>query len=119
MPGIEKVLERRFVKWAKENDIVPIKGPAQTAKGFPDRFFQLPNKGGTIYVEFKGDDTYYGLTKIQMWWQEYLLKSSPNRYFVISTEEEYEHLIKLCTTFMKIGPALTAYETSLLKRIGL
>jgi len=79
MAGLEEYLESAFVKWCKQRDIVPIKGPAQTAKGFPDRFCQLPNGGGTIYVEFKGSSKYYDLTPMQVWWKDYIRASSPGR----------------------------------------
>ncbi len=110
---IEQALERDFVKWCNERDIVPIKGPSATAKGFPDRFIQLPKGGGTIYVEFKGT-SYYDLTPIQQWWKQYLLSSNPFRYFVIDTKEDLEVLKELCLHFIAIGTKLVAYEESLL-----
>jgi hypothetical protein len=112
----EKKLERDFCDWAKERDIVPVKGPANLAKGIPDRFLQLPRGGGTIYVEFKGT-SYYGLSKIQEWWMHYLLDSNPNRYFVIDNVAELEELKQKCLDFIAIGKELVDYETKLLKEL--
>lgn len=112
----EQALERNFVQWLKGYKVVGIKGPAQTAKGFPDRFFQLPRGGGTVYVEFKGT-SYYTLTPIQVWWKNYLLDSSPHRYFVVENEVELEHLKKMCIAFMEIGAKLVVYEQQLLEEV--
>jgi|LGOV01.1.fsa_nt_gb hypothetical protein len=112
----EKRLERNFCAWCKERDIVPVKGPANLAKGIPDRFLGLPSGGGTIYVEFKGS-SYYGLQPMQMWWQEYLLDSSLNRYFVIDNDEDLANLKSACEKFIAIGAKLVAYETQLLKEL--
>lgn len=110
----EKYLENNFVKWCRDQEIEPIKGPVATSKGFPDRFLQLPNGGGTIYVEFKGT-SYYSLTPLQVWWKEYILVSSPNRYFMVDNKEDLEALKVKCKAFMSIGKELTMYETSLLR----
>ena len=110
----EKRLESNFVKWCKDKEIIAVKGPAHNAKGFPDRFLQLPNGGGTIYVEFKGD-TYYGLSKIQEWWGEYIKESSPHRYFVVGSDEELARLKRACEFFIKHGPNLLAQELDYIK----
>lgn len=109
----EKYLESNFVKWCNEKDIVPIKGPVTTSKGFPDRFLQLPKGGGTIYVEFKGT-SYYSLTPLQEWWREYLLLSSPNRYFLVDNVEDLKNLKIRCLSFMALGKRLVDYETAVL-----
>jgi len=111
----EKRLERAFCKWLDyEYDVVGVKGPSMFAKGIPDRFFQLPSGGGTVYVEFKGG-TYYALTKMQLWWKQYILDSSPNRYFVVETDEELEDLKQHCRNLIAIGKDLVEYENKLLK----
>lgn len=110
----EKYLESNFVKWCRDQQIEPIKGPVATSKGFPDRFLQLPKGGGTIYVEFKGSSD-YGLTPLQEWWKEYLLESSPNRYFVVDNKEDLEELKMRCREFIVIGKTLTSLETNLLQ----
>lgn len=112
---IEKRLEANFVKWCREQDIEPIKGPTATSKGFPDRFLQLPKCGGTIYVEFKGTSDYYDLTPLQQWWKEYLMKSNPNRYFTVSDDYELARLKKVCLDFMNVGSAIVEYEKNLFK----
>lgn len=109
----EKALENNFTAWCKERKIVPIKGPVTTSKGFPDRFLQLPNGGGTIYVEFKGTN-YYSLTPLQAWWRDYLKASNPNRYFLVEDKEGLERLKMRCLSFIAIGEALVKYETDLL-----
>jgi hypothetical protein len=109
----ESSLETNFCKWCKEHDIIPIKGPVAQSKGFPDRFVQLPNGGGTIYVEFKGTSN-YDLTPMQRWWGEYLKNSNPNRYFTVSTPEELNMLKQRCLEFIAIGDPLVSYETKLL-----
>ena len=116
MATIEQALESNFVKWCKEKEIVAIKGPSATAKGFPDRFLQLPNFGGTIYVEFKGT-SYYDLTPIQVWWKNYLKASDPLRYFVIDTKEDLENLKLRCEQFMQIGAQIVEYENKLLSEL--
>jgi hypothetical protein len=113
MSTTESRLEHNFCDWCKAKQIVPVKGPSQIVKGFPDRFMQLPNGGGTIYVEFKGT-SYYGLTPIQVWWKNYLIASSPNRYFLVETDEQLDALKARCLRFIAIGAKLTAYETELL-----
>jgi hypothetical protein len=105
----EKQLESSFVRWCQYKKIVAIKGPAATAKGFPDRFLQLPNGGGTVYVEFKGT-SYYGLAPLQLWWKEYIINSSPHRYFLVDNEEDLEQLKSTCEKFISIGPKLIAFE---------
>jgi len=109
----EQYLESNFAKWCRDQEIEPIKGPVATSKGFPDRFLQLPKGGGTIYVEFKGT-SYYGLTPLQEWWRDYILDSSPHRYFVVENKEQLEKLKKLCQAFIAIGTKLTEYEGLLL-----
>lgn len=104
----EKLLERNFVKWCKDRDIVAIKGASHLAKGFPDRFLQLPNRGGSIYVEFKGD--FVGLSPIQEWWRDYLRASSPHRYFVVDTPDKLERLKAVCEMFIDAGPELYKLE---------
>jgi hypothetical protein len=111
----EKQLEATFVRWCQYKKIVAIKGPSATAKGFPDRFLQLPNGGGTIYVEFKGT-SYYGLAPLQVWWKEYLINSSPHRYFLVATDEELDHLKEMCLKFIAIGKELVAFENELLNK---
>lgn len=113
MATVEKYLENKFVKWCKDNDIIAIKGPTATTKGFPDRFLQLPYNGGTVYVEFKGT-SYYDLTPLQLWWKEYLMKSNPNRYFFVKDEAGLDDLIKTCEKFMAVGNAVVEYERQLL-----
>lgn len=105
----EKKLESDFVRWCQRKQIVAIKGPVMTTKGFPDRFLQLPNGGGTIYAEFKGT-SYYTLTPLQVWWKDYILKSSPHRYFLVDNEEDLERLKAACEKFIAIGPELVAFE---------
>jgi hypothetical protein len=112
----ESCLENNFTAWCKEKEIVPIKGPTATSKGFPDRFLQLPNGGGTIYIEFKGTG-YYDLTPLQQWWRDYIIKSSPNRYFKIDNKEDLEKLKQRCLDFISIGTKLVEYETELLNNI--
>lgn len=112
----EKRLEKNFCDWARDLDIVPVKGPANTARGIPDRFMGLPHGGGTIWVEFKGS-SYYGLQPMQKWWRDYLIDSSPNRYFVVDNDEDLEHLKSMCMKFIRIGKDLTAYESILLKEL--
>lgn len=113
----EKYLEKNFCEWCRERDIQPIKGPSQFAKGFPDRFLQLPSGGGSVYVEFKGSSYYYGLTPMQQWWRKYLKDSSPNRYFLVEDEEQLEHLKQACLDFIKIGSKLVEYENYLLRNL--
>lgn len=113
MATIEAYLENNFVKWCRDQQIEPIKGPVVTSKGFPDRFLQLPKGGGTIYVEFKGTSS-YGLTPIQEWWRAYILDSSPHRYFVVKDKTQLEHLKVCCMKLIEIGPALIEAERNLL-----
>lgn len=113
----EAKLERDFCKWCRDRQIEPIKGPSAFAKGFPDRFVQLPRGGGTLYVEFKGDDLYYDLSKIQAWWKKYLIDSSPNRYFVVDSEEKLEQLKNTCVRLTTIGVKLIEHENYLLKTL--
>ena len=115
---VEQRLEAKFVKWCKERGMEPMKGPVGLSKGFPDRFVQLSNLGGTIYVEFKGT-SYYGLSPMQVWWKEYIMASSPNRYFIIDTDADLEKLFKRVEQFMTIGAALHTYESQLLTRLDL
>ena len=114
MASYEKRLENNFVEWCKKRDIIAIKGPAQTAKGFPDRFLQLPHGGGSIYVEFKGD-SYYGLSKIQKWWKKYIKDSSPHRYFIVDDMKSLDRLKRACEFFMKHGEAMTNMELEYIK----
>lgn len=114
MSTTEKRLESIFVRWCQSKEIVAIKGPVVTSKGFPDRFLQLPKHGGTIYVEFKGT-SYYDLTPLQEWWRDYIKASSPNRYFLIATDEELDVLKERCEFFIKYGNVITEVETNLLK----
>lgn len=111
----EKQLETKFVKWCKSKEIVPNKGPAQMIKGFPDRFIQLPNSGGTVYVEFKGTSNYYGLTQIQEWWANYLKNSDRVRYYLIEDERQLERLIRICEALIKVGFKIVQYEIELIK----
>jgi len=113
----EGVLEKKFKAWCDDNDIICIKGPSMFAKGFPDRFAQLPNGGGSIHVEFKGT-SYYGLTKMQQWWQRYLVNSDPHRYFVVADTIELDNLIQSCKDLIAIGKKVVAYETKLLKELN-
>jgi hypothetical protein len=112
----EKQLERKFCKWCRLKGIEPVKGPAEYAKGIPDRFLQLPNGGGTIYVEFKGT-SYYGLTALQEWWKKYLLDSDPNRYYFVEDDAGLAALQKRCEDLIAIGPALVIYEKQLLDQL--
>lgn len=114
MSTVEKRLEADFVKWCQFKQIVAIKGPVMTAKGFPDRFLQLPKGGGSIYVEFKGT-SYYDLLPLQKWWEEYLMGSNPHRYFLVDDDEKLDYLKKMCEKFIRIGSILVAVEHSLLK----
>lgn len=116
MVNLEKKLEKAFVKWCRERDIEPIKGPTATSKGFPDRFLQLPNGGGTIYVEFKGSSS-YSLTPLQEWWSTYLKDSNVNRYFLVESETDLEALKKTCLNLIKIGPGVIAYEKQVLSKL--
>ena len=109
----ERALEKSFVDWCSEQDIEALKGPVGLSKGFPDRFAMLNNGGGTVYVEFKGS-SYYDLTQMQCWWREYLLKSSPNRYFVVRNHEDLAHLKCVCLALMQVGPHLADYERDLM-----
>ena len=113
----EKRLESNFVKWCKDRKIIAVKGPAPTAKGIPDRIVPLPHHGGTIYVEFKGNDSYYGLTPMQEWWKTYLQDSDPQRYFIVDTDERLEKLKHRCEEFMAVGQAIVEYENKLLKNL--
>jgi hypothetical protein len=115
--SVEKRLESNFVAWCKAQDVLAIKGPANMAKGIPDRIVIIPNFGGTLWVEFKGDDTYYSLTPMQVWWKKILQHSDPQRYFVIDTPERLEKLKKRILEFMQIGKALVEYEKNLLKNL--
>ena len=115
MSTVEKRLEADFSRWCQSKQIVPIKGPVVTSKGFPDRFVQLPNGGGTIYVEFKGT-SYYDLTPLQVWWKNYLLASNPHRYFLVATDEELDHLKEMCLKFIAIGKELITFENELLNK---
>ena len=111
----EGALERNFTKWCMDTyEVYAVKGPAHFAKGFPDRFLQLPNGGGTIYVEFKGT-SYYGLTKMQEWWRDYIKESSPHRYFLVENPEELEALKEACVILCNIGPSLVPYEKELIE----
>jgi hypothetical protein len=111
---VEKRLESDFVRWCQSKEIVAIKGPVITSKGFPDRFLQLPKGGGTIYVEFKGT-SYYDLAPLQAWWKEYLMGSNPHRYFLVTNDDELDHVKKMCDKFIKIGSILIEVEYNLLK----
>ena len=42
----------------------------------------------TVYVEFKG--TSAGLSPTQKWWKNYLLASSPHRYYMVDTPEKLQ-----------------------------
>ena len=114
MSTVEKRLETDFVKWCQSKQIFAIKGPVMTSKGFPDRFLQLPKGGGTIYVEFKGT-SYYDLTPLQRWWEEYLRASNPHRYFLVNNDEDLQHLKEMCEKFIRIGSILVDVEFNLLK----
>lgn len=116
MATIEKRLEGNFVRWCRDRQIEPIKGPVGLSKGFPDRFLQLPHGGGTIYVEFKGSSS-YSLTPLQVWWKNTIQASSPNRYFFVENDAQLEELKKACLRFMAIGPELHKYETKLLENM--
>jgi len=111
---VEKRLETDFVKWCRSKQIVAIKGPVMTSKGFPDRFLQLPKGGGTIYVEFKGT-SYYDLTPLQRWWEEYLRASNPHRYFLVNNDEDLQHVKDMCEKLIRIGSILIDVEFNLLK----
>jgi len=111
---VEKRLETDFVKWCQSKQIVAIKGPVMTSKGFPDRFLQLSKGGGTIYVEFKGT-SYYDLTPLQRWWEEYLRASNPHRYFLVNNDEDLQHVKDMCEKFIRIGSILVDVEFNLLK----
>lgn len=115
MSTVEKRLEADFCRWCQSKQIVPIKGPVVTSKGFPDRFVQLPNGGGTIYVEFKGT-SYYDLTPLQVWWKNYLLASNPHRYFLVATDEELAFVKQRCELFISLGPELINFEKELLNK---
>lgn len=110
----EAKLESKFVQWCNQRDIKPIKGPTATSKGFPDRFLQLPSGGGTIYIEFKGDNTYYSLSPLQEWWARYIRNSNPNRYFIVDSDEALEHVINMCEVLITIGAQVIAYEQELI-----
>ena len=112
----ESALEKNFSAWCQVRDIIPIKGPSMFAKGIPDRYVQLPDGGGTIYIEFKGT-SYYGLTAMQRMWKDYLINSSPNRYFLVENTDELDALKKRCLEFIDIGKELVSYETSLLEKL--
>jgi hypothetical protein len=112
----EQLLERNFVKWCKEEDIMTVKGPASIARGIPDRIVMLPHFGGTIYVEFKGS-SYYGLAPMQTYWKDLLEESDPNRYYVVDNEECLEQLKHRCKELMGIGKAIVEYEDKLLKKL--
>lgn len=95
----EKPLERKFCTWLKSIGGEPVKGPSYTNKGIPDRIAVLPNGGGTVWIEFKGN-TYYQLTPIQQYWKELLLNSDPERYFVVDTQEDLQKVIEACKSFI-------------------
>lgn len=109
----EKALEQRFVKWCQSKDIIPIKGPSMIVKGIPDRYIQLPNGGGTVYVEFKGT-SYYGLQPMQEWWKKYLTAADPHRYFLIENLDELEAMFAKLEALIAIGPDLVSYTSALL-----
>ena len=110
----EKALEQRFVKWCRNKDIIPIKGPSMIVKGIPDRYIQLPNGGGTVYVEFKGT-SYYGLQPMQEWWKRYLTAADPLRYFLIENLTELEAMFAHLEKLIAIGPEVLAYTKKLLE----
>lgn len=110
----EKKYEKNFMAWCSERDMKAIKGPTTNSGGFPDRFVQLTDCGGTIYVEFKGTSDYYNLTPRQVWWKDYLKASNPHRYFVVDSPESLERLKRACLIFMEVGPALVEYEKQLI-----
>ena len=112
----ESALERKFKDWCDDHDVICIKGPAHLAKGFPDRFAQLPNGGGSVHVEFKGT-SYYGLSKMQLMWKDYLIDSNPHRYFIVEDTDQLAYLIKRCEQLIAIGPQVVAYEDELLKNL--
>ena len=97
----EKPLERKFCAWLKSIDGKPVKGPSYTDKGIPDRICVLPHGGGTVWIEFKGN-TYYQLTPMQQVWRERIIDSSPDRYFLVDTEEDLKHVIDACKRFMNM-----------------
>ena len=111
----EARLEKKFVQWCKDKDIIPIKGPSHLAKGFPDRFIQLPNGGGSAYIEFKGTSVAYDLTPMQVWWKEYLTNSNPNRYFVVENKQQLTELFEKLEVLIGIGVTLVGLETKLIK----
>jgi hypothetical protein len=109
----EQYLESHFVAWCKQHDAIAVKGPANLAKGFPDRFVALPNGAGTIYVEFKGT-SYYGLQPMQKYWQKVLKNSDPYRYFVIDTKEQVLALESFCEVLIKEGPKFIEKEKEIM-----
>lgn len=112
----EAALEKRFVKWCQDRDIVPIKGPSMIVRGIPDRYIQLPHGGGTLYIEFKGN-TYYGLQPMQEWWKRYLTNADPLRYYLVSNLEELEQLYADIEKFIKVGPQVITYTKKLLEEL--
>lgn len=110
----EKRYEQDFCRWCSAQDMKALKGPTANSGGFPDRFVQLKNGGGTVYVEFKGTSDYYGLSERQLWWCDYLKASNPHRYFVVSDQETLERLKRACLVFMEIGPDNVKQEHELL-----
>ena len=116
MASYEKLLENRFVKWAKEQDIMPVKGPVATSKGFADRIVILPKGGGTLYIEFKGSSVSYDLTPLQEWWKENYVDSAPHRYYVVEDEASLKKAQSVCMKFINQGELLTRADAYALKQ---
>lgn len=103
---LEKTLETKFVKYIQGIGGKAVKGPAYQYKGIPDRIGILPNGGGTVWVEFKNGK--YKLQPIQEHWRDIIINSSPDRYFVVDSEEALENCITKCNNFIRSD----LYETS-------
>lgn len=93
--SIEKYLERKFCEWVRSIGGMAVKGPSYDYKGIPDRIIILPNGGGTVWIEFKGN-TYYQLQPKQVWWKDLIVSSDPNRYFLVDTKEDLTKTIEAC-----------------------
>ena len=102
--SIEKYLERKLCEWVRDIGGEAIKGPSYDYKGIPDRIIILPDGGGTVWVEVKGN-TYYGLQPKQVWWKEKIINSSPGRYFLIDTKEDLQRVMEECQRFIDIAKA--------------
>lgn len=93
MATTEKELEKNFCNELKKNGIKTIKGSSKNNKGFPDRIVFA--KSGIYFVELK-NDTYYGQTKLQKYWEQ-IITQSGGEYYLLNGETETKEFIKKIT----------------------